>query len=295
MLQTKADKAAASLRRMHWRALALFMLLVVSVFSTVHSVAVAEEEWKIYKITIEGDKNDGYFKIPYKITNGEVKDMMGDPVLSMLLIHIETDPTNSGTAELTVPRNLLDSQVFVDGRLFDVDLLVSVDGKNVESEEINATPCFRTVSFDLPAGSKQIFVSGVTAFPLQEDEDEEDEFPPIYISTDKDNYKQGELITISGCTSLQLDDKNLALEVINPEGQVFKTVAVTPNGDGSFLTKLTVEGELGIDGTYTARATYAGETESSTFVVPEFPLALLALAAGISVITLFARTKVIKL
>jgi len=283
---------------MHWRALALLAVLTVSVFSTVHSIAVAEEEWKIYKITSEDDEGTRDFKIPYKITNGEVKDMMGDPILSMLLIHIETDPANNGTGELTVPRNLLDSKVFVDGRLFDVDLLVSVDGKNVKSEEINTSPCFRTVSFDLPAGSKQIFVSGVTAFLPEEDDDEseEDEFPPIYISTDKDNYKQGELITISGCTSLELDDKNLALEVINPEGQIFKTVAITPNSDGSFLTKMTVEGELGVDGTYTARATYAGETESSTFVVPEFPLAaLLALAVGISVITVFARAKAVKL
>lgn len=282
---------------MHWRTLALFGILAVSVFSTTHGLVAAEEEWKIYKVTSEEEGGSKDFKIPYKITNGEVKDMTGDRILGMLLIRVETDPANSGKAELTVPRNLLDSKVFVDGRLFDVDLLVSVDSENVDSEEINASPCFRTISFDLPAGSKQIFVSGVTPFVPEEDEDEseDEEFPSIYISTDKSNYKQGELITISGCTSLELDDKNLALEVINPEGQVFKTVAVTPNGDGSFLTKLTVEGELGIDGTYTARATYAGETESSTFVVPEFPLALLALAAGISVITLFARTKVIRL
>ncbi len=283
---------------MHWRSLALFAVLTVSVFSTVYGVAAAEEEWKIYKVTSEDDEGTRDFKIPYKITNGEVKDMTGDRILGMLLIHVETDPTNSGKAELTVPRNLLDSKVFVDGRLFDVDLLVSVDGENVKSEEVNTSPCFRTIAFDLSGGSKQIFVSGVTAFVPEEDDDEseDDEFPSIYISTDKGNYKQGELITISGCTSLELDDKNLALEVINPEGQVFKTVAITPNGDGSFLTKLTVEGELGIDGTYTARATYAGESESSTFVVPEFPIAaILALAVGISVITIFARAKAVKL
>ncbi len=284
---------------MHWRALALFMVLTVSVFSTVHSIAVAEEEWKVYKITIEDDKGSADFKIPYKITNGEVKDMTGDRILGMLLVHVETDPVHNATAELTVPRNLVDSKVFVEGRLFDVDLLVSVNGENVKSEEINTSPCFRTVSFDLPAGATQIFVSGVTAFVPEKDDEqdsEEDGFPSIYISTDKDNYKQGELITISGCTSLDLDDKNLVLEVINPEGQVFRTVLVTPNGDGSFSTKLTVEGELGIDGTYTARATYAGETESSTFVVPEFPLAaLLAFAVAVSMITFFVRTKTVKL
>ena len=59
---------------------------------------------------------------------------------------------------------------------------------------------------------------------------------------------------------------------------------------------MTVEGELGIDGSYTARATYAGSTESSTFIVPEFPLAvLLAFAVAVSMITIFARTKVVKL
>ena len=283
---------------MHWRALALFMVLTVSVFSTVHSIAVAEEEWKVYKLTAEDDQGSRDFKIPYKITNGEVKDMTGDRILGMLLIHVETDPVNNGAAELTVPRNLVDSKIFVDGRLFDVDLLVSVNGENVKSEEINTSPCFRTVSFDLAAGSTQIFVSGVTAFLPEEDEDdsEEDGFPSIYISTDKDNYKQAELITISGCTSLGLDDKNVVLEVINPEGQVFKTVLVTPDSDGSFSAQMTVEGELGIDGTYTARATYAGETESSTFIVPEFPLAaLLAFAVAVSMITVFARTKAVKL
>ena len=284
---------------MHWRALVLFMVLAVSVFSTVHSVAIAEEEWKVYKITAEDDEGSQDFKIPYKITNGEVTDMTGDRILGMLLLHVNTDPANNGKAELTVPRDLVDSKIFVDGRLFDVDLLISVNGENVKSEEINTSPCFRTVSFDLPAGATQIFVSGVTAFVPEEDDEEdseEDGFPSVFISTDKDNYKQGELITISGCTSLGLDDKNLVLEVINPEGQVFRTVLVTPNGDGSFSAKMTVEGELGIDGTYTARATYAGETESSTFVVPEFPLAaLFALAAGISAITVLARVKAVKL
>ncbi|MGH9879361.1 MAG: hypothetical protein ACRD5H_17155, partial [Nitrososphaerales archaeon] len=144
MLQTKADKEHVSLRRMHWRALALFGILVVSVFSTMHSLAVAEEEWKIYRITSEDDEGTRDFKIPYKITNGEVKDMTGDRILGMLLIHVETDPAINGRAELTVPRNLVDSKVFVDGRLFDVDLLVSVDSENVDSEEVNASPCFRT-------------------------------------------------------------------------------------------------------------------------------------------------------
>jgi len=282
---------------MHWRALALFMVLAVSVFSTVHSIAVAEEQSKVYRITTQDDQGSMDFKIPYKITNGEVKDMTGDRILGMLIVHVETDPVNNGTAELTVPRDLVDSKIFVDGRLFDVALLISVNGENVKSEEIRASPCFRTVSFDLPAGATQIFVSGVTAFvPEDEDDSEEDEFPSIYISTDKDNYKQAELITIFGCTSLELDDKNVVLEVINPEGQVFKTVLVTPDSDGSFSTQMTVEGELGIDGTYTARATYAGETESSTFVVPEFPLAaLLAFAVAVSMITIFARTKAVKL
>ena len=280
---------------MHFRALVLFMILAISVFSALDGIAFAESEWRVYKAT----SDDTSFKIPYKMTNGDVKDMMGDPILGMLLIHIETDPSNNGTIELTVPRNLVDSKINVDGRMYDVDLLVSVDGDNVPSEEINASPCFRTISFDLLAGSKQIFVSGISGFAPEEEKDEEDdetESSSIYITTDKNHYKQGEAITVSGCTYLNLDDENLVLEVMNPEGQIFKTVLVTPNSDGSFSTSMVAEGDLAMDGTYTARATYAGETASSTFIVPEFPLAaLLAFAVGISAIMIFARAKRVNL
>ncbi len=79
-------------------------------------------------------------------------------------------------------------------------------------------------------------------------------------------------------------DKDVNIEILNPEGEVYETVSATPKINGQFSTSVVVEGEHAINGTYTARATYAGETGTSTFVVPEFPVSMIISATAVSLI-----------
>jgi uncharacterized protein YfaS (alpha-2-macroglobulin family) len=108
----------------------------------------------------------------------------------------------------------------------------------------------------------------------------------VYVTTDKIKYV-GDTIIVSGCTNLTLDDKQVVLEILNPEGKVYNTMPIMPKMDGSFATSFPVEGELAVNGTYTARATYAGYT-----YVPEFSVAVMILATSITAV--IAGTRIIK-
>ncbi len=74
------------------------------------------------------------------------------------------------------------------------------------------------------------------------------------------------------------------IQILNPRGEVYETVSATPKINGQFSTSVVVEGEHAINGTYTARATYAGETGTSTFVVPEFPMSMIIFGIAVSFI-----------
>lgn len=103
--------------------------------------------------------------------------------------------------------------------------------------------------------------------------------PPVYVTTDKHNLEVGEVLKILGCTDLSLNDSKVVLEVLNPEGKIYRTTSAILNADGSFSRYLAVEGELAINGTYIVKATYAGQTSTSSFVIPEFPVNLMVMTA----------------
>ena len=107
------------------------------------------------------------------------------------------------------------------------------------------------------------------------------------IATDKNNYDVGETITVSGRTCHVLD-KGVTIEILNPEGELYKTISATPNINGQFSASLVVEGEHGINGTYIARTTDGMQTSSPTFVVPEFPVTIIIFATAVS-LTLATR------
>lgn len=227
----------------------------------------AEIICKIYKLSHESQ----VFKIPYKITNGEIKNIRGESAFAQMIVDIESDPINDGVIEITIPRNLVDTTI----DHIDDDFIVLLDDQETMYEEVSKSPCFRTVSIKFPAGSKEVEVIGVTTGigPWTV-------VPPVYVTTNKNNYLVGEDIKISGCTSLALDDKEVILEVLNPDGEIYQTISVTPNRDGSFSASLRAAGELAVTGAYTVKATYAGYT-----YVPEFPvLAMIVFAIAVSLV-----------
>jgi hypothetical protein len=267
------------MNNVQYSAVVLLFIFALSIFPFLPNVVA--DEWKIYELNVD----DQVFKIPYKITNGEVKSIERDPNFFAIIVSIQTDSTNDGVLEITLPRNLIDSKIDHKDDTFmvlaDTELVRYKQGY----EEPDSSPCFRTLTIQFPAGSRQIEIS--TTHLMGRPETARSLVVPIYIATDKNNYELDEEISISGCTSLALDGKELFLEILNPEGKIYETTSITPKIDGSFATSLSVEDELAINGTYTARATYAGKSATSSFVVPEFPLfAPIIFATAISMILL---------
>jgi len=219
----------------------------------------AESEWQAQKVVRE----DQMFRVPYKITNGEVERIEYE--YGSVLVNIISNDNNDGMIEITIPRDLLDSKIIDPLVTEDGAFFVVTNGEESQFKETSSSACFRNLSIQFPHGTKQIEIISIMINPP-----DRSIIPPIYITTDKNNYEYGETITISGCTSLALDNTELVLDVLNPEGETYKNITIVPTIDGSFSTSLVVEGPLGIDGTYTAKATYAGQSESRNFAVPEF-------------------------
>ncbi len=103
------------------------------------------------------------------------------------------------------------------------------------------------------------------------------------IAIDKNNYEVKEKITVTSRT-WHILDSDVIIEIPNPEGELYKTVSATPNISEQFSTSIVVECEHAINGTYTARATYAGQSDTSTFVVPEFAVSMIISSTAASLI-----------
>ncbi|MGH9922936.1 MAG: hypothetical protein ACRD38_09305, partial [Nitrososphaerales archaeon] len=237
--------------------------------------------WLIYKLKFENQ----VFKIPYRITNANLRWIEADPDFTSIIIPIESE--KDGTLELTIPRNLLSAEFepYVDD-----EFIVLVDGEEVSSEEVNKTLCFRTLSVKFSGGSEEIEIIGISATIAR--------VPPVHVTTERGSYPR-DLVKVSGCTDLALDDSQVIVELSNPVGQSYLRSPLYPNGDGSFSATFFIEGEPIINGTYTATATYAGHSAASSFIVPEFPvnlmvIAVIGLIAALIVLRLNGMSKQIK-
>ncbi len=256
---------------MQYSALVLLPILVLSMFVFLPRIAMGENDWKIAKSSLNGH----ILKIPYKINGGDLKQIqINGGGFYGLIIRLE-NATHDGTIYITVPRDQLE---FVGGQV------TSIDGKATKNASVNSSLCSITYSIKFPSHSNEIEIQWSPSLgpPAV--------INPLYVSTDKNNYKLGEIITVSGCTVLSFyDDKEVILEVLNPEGRIYKTISVTPNTNGSFSSSFVLEGVLAINGSYTAKATYSGQSATSSFVVPEFPAFSLPILASALFVILATR------
>ncbi len=264
---------------MHSRFLAILVIFGASL-SMIEDPVIAEESWKIYKLELE----DQVFKIPYSITNANLRGIEADPDFTSIVISF-SESKKSGTLEIVIPRNLIDARTD-GGSGDDDDFIVLVDGEEETSEETNKSPCFRTLLIPVPGGAEEIEIIATSIYGIPT------RVLPIYLATDNNAYQEGEVITISGCTNLTLDDKIIDIDIVNPEGKIYRAASIAPKIDGSFLTSTVAKGDRAINGTYAVRATYAGQSVSSSFVVPEFSLSnVLVLIFGISLVMIFSRIR----
>lgn len=224
------------------------------------------------------------FNVPYKISNGTLKEIKVDQLNEWLALDIKS--TNDGVIEIDIPRNLFDQKINRVGDLIDDEFFVLIDGREVDYNEFK-TPCFRNLSIKFQKGTELIEIAGMNL--LMGPEPFASEVSPIYLVTNSKNYTKGETITIFGCTSLDIDEKKMVFDISDPEGKNLKSETIEPNLDGTFLYKLDTRNEFVIDGDYTIQATYGNHTNTRTVTVPEYPIASLILVASMVTILIIAR------
>lgn len=226
------------------------------------------------------------FKIPYKISNGTLKEIKVDQLSEWLAISIQS--TDDGVIEIDIPRNLFDQKFNRIGDLIDDPFFVLIDGQEVDYTEFK-TPCFRNLSIRFPEGAEEIEIAGVNL--LMGPEPFASDVSPIFLVTNSKNYTKGETITIFGCTSLNIDEPRMVFDIVDPKGRNLRSETIKPNLDGTFLYKLDTGNDFVINGSYTIQSTYGNNTNIRTVTVPEFPMAYLVLIISITLTMIIARTK----
>ena len=252
-------------------------------------LSYAEDDWKVYRTNVTVDELipganswsinvHESFNIPYKITNGTVQGIKVDAQSQSIIVDV-TNVTNHSILEIIVPRDLLDATIPGDG---DDKFIILIDGQESNYQQVNSLACFRTISIKIDSNADvEIIATSIPEHPLNS------YMPPLYMTVNKPDV-DSKVVTVSGCTDLKLDDKQVILKVINTQTEKPKIVSVTPDINGSFSSAVDVE-DLGGNGNYTVTAIYAGKSTSETVeVVPEFPTGIIVLLISISFIILIS-------
>ncbi len=86
----------------------------------------------------------------------------------------------------------------------------------------------------------------------------------LTVRIDKASYIAGETIRISGTVPAVLEGQLVAIQVFNPRNTMYTIARPTVNADGTFSYDFKIGGKLGIDGVYTVKATYSGQSVTAT-------------------------------
>ncbi len=87
----------------------------------------------------------------------------------------------------------------------------------------------------------------------------------LTVKVDKDSYATGDSIHVTGTVPAVLEGQPVALQVFNPRNTMYTIAQPTVNADGTFSYDFKIGGKLGIDGVYTVKATYSGQSVQATF------------------------------
>ena len=115
---------------------------------------------------------------------------------------------------------------------------------------------------------------------------------PIFVTTEKEKYDSGDIITVYGCLAENAQTKGVNVRIYDPVGERIASTTFVPSG-GFFSEEFAIDEKYAIDGTYTAEVDAAGLYQATkTFVVPEFgQMAVLVLIIGIITTMYFVRNK----
>ncbi len=234
----------------------------------VSSQSFAESEWQTQNVVRE----DQTFRVPYKITNGEVVNIQAD--LGSIVLHIKSDEVSEGDIEIVIPRDLLDRRDIEDGS--DESFFVLAGDREVEYQELKNNSCYRAISVQFHKGVEKLEILSAYQRSVEE---LYSVLQPLNIISNT-IYNSGETVVIEGCTSLALDEGGVRIDVLDPQGKIYKTLSVMPQIDGTFSTSFVLDDKDNFDAIYSVTATYGNYT-----AVPEFSgIGLIILATTLSVV-----------
>jgi len=87
----------------------------------------------------------------------------------------------------------------------------------------------------------------------------------LTVKVDKASFGAGETIMVTGTVPAVIEGVPVAIQVFNPRNTMYTIGQPTPNADGTYSFEFKVGGKLGIDGLYTVKATYSGQSVQTTF------------------------------
>jgi len=87
----------------------------------------------------------------------------------------------------------------------------------------------------------------------------------LTVKVDKPSFGAGENIRVTGKVPAVIEGVPVAIQVFNPRNTMYTIGQPTPNADGTYSFEFKVGGKLGINGIYTVKATYSGQSVQTTF------------------------------
>jgi len=116
---------------------------------------------------------------------------------------------------------------------------------------------------------------------------------PIYIKTDKENYKRGEVIQVFACLEDKAATKGVNINVYDLQGKKISSKTMVPNLDNTVSAEFLIDEKFATNSTYTIEVDSAGlYSNTKTVVVPEFGVvSILVLGSSIGGIILLLRSR----
>ena len=87
----------------------------------------------------------------------------------------------------------------------------------------------------------------------------------LTVRTDKENYRVGENIHVTGTVLDVRENTQVTIRVFNMGNSMYTMGRVMPYSDGTYYFEFNVQGDQGLEGIYTIEATYSGQTVQSVF------------------------------
>lgn len=87
----------------------------------------------------------------------------------------------------------------------------------------------------------------------------------LTVKVDRASYGAGETIRVTGTVPAVLEGVPVAIQVFNPRHTMYTIGQPIPSADGTYSFDFKVGGKLGINGIYTVKATYSGQSVETTF------------------------------